>query len=116
MTYTLVEIDDLTQRAGPIGTDKILIKTAAGIDQHALLQDILGIGTDRDSQTFTNSSSPVLNILTFTYEVGEDQLDVIFNGSSIFDYTETDTMTVTLWFSPIPSDKIRVVKRWVPPV
>lgn len=116
MTYTLIEIDDLSQRTGPRGTDKILIKTDAGVDQHALLSDVLGIGTDRDSQTFTDSTSPTLGLLTFTYTPGEDQIDVFFNSSQVFDYVETDSMTVTLNFSRITTDKIRVVKRWVPPV
>lgn len=114
MSYTLVEVDDLSRKTLPEGTDKLLVKTAAGVDQYALLQDILGVGSTVAFQEFSGSSA-TLNIISFTYEVGTAALSVKFNGSEIFDYTETNSTTVTLSFTPISTDNVRVAKRWVPP-
>lgn len=114
MSYTLVEVDELPQRVTPAADDKMLIKTAAGLDQYAVTSDVLGIAVYRDQQTFTGMTTPVLDLTQFTYDPAGDDIDVLFNGSLIYDYTKTNISTVTLGFSRIATDVVRVCKRWTP--
>lgn len=112
MSYTLVEVDELTQTLSPAALDKLLIKTADGLDKYALIGHVLSITTAEPYQTFTGGTSAVLTLTTMTINPGTDSVRVNFNGADITDFTETDATTITLGFNPISSDVIRVSSRW----
>lgn len=71
--------------------------------------------TAKQEENFTGITSPVLTLTAFTYTPGNREIEVYLNGSRLYgaadapEYTETNSSTVTLGFTPIASDRISVV-------
>ncbi len=73
--------------------------------------DVTLVRTGREEQSFTGLTSPTITLTTASYTPGAHEVDVFFNGALLAtaDYTETNSTTITLGFTPVASDEIRVI-------
>jgi hypothetical protein len=73
--------------------------------------DVTLVRTGREEQSFTGLTSPTITLTTASYTPGAHEVDVFFNGALLAtaDYTETNSTTITLGFTPVASDQFRVI-------
>ncbi len=73
--------------------------------------DVTLVRTGREEQSFTGLTSATITLTTVSYTPGAHEVDVFFNGALLAtaDYTETNSTTITLGFTPIASDQFRVI-------
>jgi hypothetical protein len=73
--------------------------------------DVTLVRTGREEQSFTGLTTPTITLTTASYTPGAHEVDVFFNGALLAtaDYTETNSTTITLGFTPVVSDQIRVI-------
>jgi hypothetical protein len=73
--------------------------------------DVTLVRTGREEQSFTGLTSTTITLTTVSYTPGAHEVDVFFNGALLAtaDYTETNSTTITLGFTPIASDQFRVI-------
>jgi hypothetical protein len=73
--------------------------------------DVTLVRTGREEQSFTGLTTPVITLTTVSYTPGAHEVDVFFNGALLAtaDYTETNSATITLGFTPVASDQFRVI-------
>jgi hypothetical protein len=73
--------------------------------------DVTLVRTSREEQSFTGLTSPTIALTTVSYTPGAHEIDVFFNGALLAtaDYTETNSTTITLGFTPVASDQFRVI-------
>jgi hypothetical protein len=73
--------------------------------------DVTLVRTGREEQSFTGLTTPTITLTTASYTPGAHEVDVFFNGALLAtaDYTETNSTTITLGFTPVASDQFRVI-------
>ena len=73
--------------------------------------DVTLAQSSREEQSFTGLTAPTITLTTISYTPGTGSLDVFMNGVRLAasQYTETNTTTITLAFTPIATDEFTVV-------
>ena len=73
--------------------------------------DVTLAQSSREEQSFTGLTAPTITLTTISYTPGTESLDVFMNGVRLASsqYTETNTTTVTLGFTPVALDEFTVV-------